>query len=388
MEANKLDAMECIRRAEEMMKSHCIRRNATHAQGLLEKSIRLYPTERAKELLGELSSGGAHSKHGGKHDTPDASDPANLRHRFQMMDSSANDSLGRSDEQKEAMDKVRKANTLYEMLDVQADASTAEITRAYKRLALLLHPDKNKVSGAADCFKAIAKAFKVLGDESTRAQYNASMCSTVDEGSYFANGRFPRYSQFAAPGQFYANGSPFNVWSSDDDFSAEDFFNTFFGMRNGYVVRPSSHCAFRSRVFRRHVPPQEPSNYLLKYASMAVFMVLMVFAAYLTPDNVFQFDASETHSLKRVTSRLRITYFVRPQFSISQSELGDFESRVESAGLLHLEDRCKEELRVHYIQAKLSGRRNIERDPARVSTPSCNLYRKLAVRLAQMSPRA
>ena len=62
---------------------------------------------------------------------------------------------------------------LYDVLDVTADATPAEIKKSYRRLALLWHPDKNHAPEAAEVFKELSGAFAVLSDPEKRARYDA-----------------------------------------------------------------------------------------------------------------------------------------------------------------------------------------------------------------------
>ena len=61
----------------------------------------------------------------------------------------------------------------YEVLGVKKDASTDEIKKAYKKLALANHPDRNPGDEAAVArFKEAAEAFEVLSESDKRARYD------------------------------------------------------------------------------------------------------------------------------------------------------------------------------------------------------------------------
>lgn len=61
----------------------------------------------------------------------------------------------------------------YELLGVEQDASNDEIKRAYRRLALKYHPDKNADDdAAAKKFRQISEAYEVLSDAEKRAAYD------------------------------------------------------------------------------------------------------------------------------------------------------------------------------------------------------------------------
>uniref|UniRef100_A0A5B7BUS8 Putative chaperone protein dnaJ 6 n=1 Tax=Davidia involucrata TaxID=16924 RepID=A0A5B7BUS8_DAVIN len=67
--------------------------------------------------------------------------------------------------------------SLYEVLGVERTASQQEIKKAYYKLALQVHPDKNPGDeGAKDKFQQLQKVIAVLGDEEKRALYDQTGC--------------------------------------------------------------------------------------------------------------------------------------------------------------------------------------------------------------------
>ena len=61
----------------------------------------------------------------------------------------------------------------YSLLGVSRDADTGEIKKAYRKLALEYHPDRNKGSkDAEERFKEVTQAYEVLGDSEKRVVYD------------------------------------------------------------------------------------------------------------------------------------------------------------------------------------------------------------------------
>lgn len=61
----------------------------------------------------------------------------------------------------------------YQALGVAADASAKDVTKAYRKLARELHPDKNPGDASAEeRFKKVSAAYHVLGDEARRKEYD------------------------------------------------------------------------------------------------------------------------------------------------------------------------------------------------------------------------
>ena len=72
----------------------------------------------------------------------------------------------------------------YSLLGVSRNASEQELKRAYKKLAMKYHPDKNPNDKEAEVkFKEAAEAYSVLSDSQKRQQYDQFGHAGVNSGS-------------------------------------------------------------------------------------------------------------------------------------------------------------------------------------------------------------
>lgn len=102
------------------------------------------------------------------------------------------------------------STVLYETLEVSATADEVEIKKAYRRLAVKYHPDKNPGDKAAEAkFKEVTHAYEVLSDPEKRRIYD----QYGEEGLNSRGGGF--------------SGNPFDIFNSF--FGGGNPFESFFG---------------------------------------------------------------------------------------------------------------------------------------------------------------
>ncbi|XP_056586989.1 dnaJ homolog subfamily B member 5 [Triplophysa dalaica] len=108
----------------------------------------------------------------------------------------------------------------YAVLGVPSDSNEEEIRRAYKRLALRYHPDKNQDADAEDKFKQIAQAYDVLTDPEKRSIYDQQ---GLPKGGVASTGNKTDPAQSASK----ADGHAWRMFFDFELDSDDDLFNPF-----------------------------------------------------------------------------------------------------------------------------------------------------------------
>ena len=136
----------------------------------------------------------------------------------------------------------------YEILGVNKSASDDEIKKAYRKLAVKYHPDKNPGDKAAEeKFKEISEANEVLSDKQKRARYDQFGHAGVGGaggGDPFAGG-----NPFGAGGNPFGGNYNFNGQSFNFDFGGgglDDILGSIFGF--GGPHRPARGADYRSSL--------------------------------------------------------------------------------------------------------------------------------------------
>lgn len=109
----------------------------------------------------------------------------------------------------------------YEILGVSKNASQDEIKKAYRKVAMQFHPDRNPGDKAAEeKFKEAAEAYEILNDADKKAQYDR-----------FGHNAF---NQGRGGGGSYGGGMNMDdIFSQFGDIFGDDSFGSFFGNRGG-----------------------------------------------------------------------------------------------------------------------------------------------------------
>jgi len=119
----------------------------------------------------------------------------------------------------------------YEVLGVSKNETSEGIKRAYRKLAVQFHPDKNKTKEAEEKFKEINEAYEVLSDPQKKQTYDQFGHSAFEGGAGGGGGPFGGFGG--------ANQGPYTyTYYSNNNGNASDFggfsdpfeiFEQFFG---------------------------------------------------------------------------------------------------------------------------------------------------------------
>ncbi|KAJ3385684.1 hypothetical protein HDU84_002078 [Entophlyctis sp. JEL0112] len=251
--------------------------------------------------------------------------------------------------------------------------SDADIKRAYRKLALLLHPDKCADDGCDDAFKAVAHSYAVLSDPDKRSQYDLlGVDPDSAEGKAFrppSHGTGPAF----VPGGFaekltprvvfdlffadapHVNGSrlvSFTFWTSlivnsdaDIEFLAGPYYRRLF-----------KHTAF-AKSKKTPIPKYVHMLQLIPLALLALHTVINIFSGVYgliwTRDRssgfgAFSWGLAPEFSSDRKTSFNGVRYYVNPDmfekyFATDSKSLLKFESQIESQHYKTLVYRCLQE---------------------------------------------
>lgn len=395
--ANRDDALKALGIARRHLTSDPP--NIAAAKRFALKSLSLCETSEASNLLEKIrvAEEEAKNERQSAHDSPTANGHATgaeahassegMHHRTTHHTSSPNGDAKASskgttkdDEKREytaeqlaVVKRIRKCKVTeyYEILSLSKECDEADVKKAYRKLALQLHPDKNGAPGADEAFKMVSKAFQVLSDPALRSAFDRD---GGDPESRFPSGMRSGGAGMRSP--FGANGS------FEGEISPEDLFNMFFGGGFGQggfgpgvqfggspfggpvfttTFGPGGFTSTRARPRQANARPQEAprgiKGMLLQLFPILFFLFMAfsgtffdLFASFFTtPDPTYSFAYSPHFSLVRTTGgKLDIPYFVHPEsfhahpIYASTNEAGSNSKEVKSPELKRFEKGVEE----------------------------------------------
>jgi len=365
MEGNKDEALKCLNLAEKLLHS------GHREKGIkfLKKSIKLYSTKKAEELLHTFETNGS-SCNGA---TPEDGEGSHTRRRTRTKSSSKEQENVQKEytpEQVEEVSRLKKCKDYYEVLGIDRDdVDEGKLKKNYRKLALKFHPDKNSAPGADEAFKRIGNAFAVLSDEDKRRKYD-------------------RYGEDLGP-QMQRSHRHYHEDEFSGDISPEDLFNMFFG--GGY---PSGRVYMHRQNGRQagfqqqhHQQQNVTSLYpLLQVVPILLIVLFSMLSSFLIPEPVFSFHQTSQYRYPMTTSRLGITYYVKDRElgdKYDERQLNELERQIDREFVENLQIKCYREKQYQaelYQQARIWGNNDLFKRAQAVRMDSCNRLQQLSSR--------
>uniref|UniRef100_A0A8D8Y1Z5 DnaJ homolog subfamily B member 12 n=1 Tax=Cacopsylla melanoneura TaxID=428564 RepID=A0A8D8Y1Z5_9HEMI len=368
MESNKDEAERCIEIAEGYLNAG----NHEKAEKFLLKAEKLYSTKKAKDILESL----VRLKSRGTPKNADSEQPRRRTHAT-SGDKAQTEKTTTKDytpAQLEEVKKINKCKDYYEMLGVTKESTDSDIKKAYKKLALKLHPDKNKAPGANEAFKSIGKSVTVLTDPEKRKAYD--MYGDSEE----------RVSRMSSQNQG-SNAAHYHEFGFESNLTPEDIFNMFFptyGNHPSYQRRTFTRT-FNNNRAQESNQPESSSSIILQILPIIILILISMMSSLFITDPAYNLQPSTKYPVPRATQKLNVPYYVKESFgSEYQGSLHRLELNVEEDYINQLRNMCyREKNRRDTLlwKARNFGDNDLYRQANDLKMPSCDAFRDLSARM-------
>ncbi|GAV68337.1 DnaJ domain-containing protein/DUF1977 domain-containing protein [Cephalotus follicularis] len=335
MDSNKDDALKCFKIAKDAAESG----DRIRALKFVAKARRLDPSLPVDDLLSTINSNNHQSNGIDDNDSSQSSNPhqpsdhPSVRHRKNQSNgpssSSATSAAGFTEEQVTIVREIKRKKDYYEILGLEKSCSVEDVRKAYRKLSLKVHPDKNKAPGSEEAFKLVSKSFQCLSNEESRKRYDLV---GSDE---------PVYEQRAAPAR-RGNGY------YDMDVDAEEIFRNFF-----FGGMPPATTQFRSFNFGPAMGPRmgdQGSGLNLRMLIQLLPVLLILLLNFLPgSEPVYALSRSYPYEYKFTTQK-GVNFYVKSASRFEQeypegsAERAGIEQRVQKDYVSALAQNCRHEL--------------------------------------------
>ncbi|XP_041118474.1 dnaJ homolog subfamily B member 12-like [Polyodon spathula] len=362
MESNRDEAERCIEIAETAFRHKQVEKAVRY----LEKAQRLFPTDKAQALIDTITQNGQPSSTNYQSKCNESTGPRHKRGGDEASsasgDKGGDSGKSYSPDQLEAVKRIKHCKNYYEILGLSKDATEEDLKKAYRKLALKFHPDKNHAPGATDAFKAIGNAYAVLSNADKRKQYDQ-----FGEEKVHTSRHGHSHSDFHR--------------GFEADISPEDLFNMFFG--GGF---PSSNVHMYSNGRMRYTQrperrEQQRDGGLALFVQLIPILILIIVSALSqliisSPAYSLSLRPSVGHTHRRLTERLKVPYYVSAHFSEEYTgvNLRNVERNVEDDYISSLRNNCwkeKQQKEGLLYRARYFGDGELYQRAQKMGTPSC-----------------
>ncbi|TVT99575.1 hypothetical protein EJB05_15897, partial [Eragrostis curvula] len=239
-------------------------------------------------------------------------------------------------EQLEVVRQVKKhTRDYYQILGLEKECTVEDVRKAYRKLSLKVHPDKNKAPGAEDAFKAVSKAFQCLSDPESRKRYD--MVGSDEPVTY--NRRAA--SRARAYNGFY-----------EDDFDPDEIFRNFFygGMAPATTRQFGQFGTFHFRTGGTRAHGQQNSDGSTVRMLVQLLPVLLLLLLNFLPSSEPVYSLSRSHPYEHKFQTPRgVTYYVKlpnfeEQYPLQSTERATLERHVERDYYSIITQNCRVEL--------------------------------------------
>jgi hypothetical protein len=143
------------------------------AKKFLAKSLQLYPLPGVEALLSQAST----SSNGNQQQQQQQRSATSTPQQPQSQQQTGECGRNYTDEQVQIVQEVLAAKqggrgAHYRVLSIPETANETQIKKAYRKLSLKVHPDKNAAPHADEAFKAVGLAYATLSDSQKRHIYD------------------------------------------------------------------------------------------------------------------------------------------------------------------------------------------------------------------------